>query len=207
VSDGLDWVFKEAAPGDVSPVFEDQQAFYMMELVEATPEGIQPLDSARPLIEQYLRLEKKMALALEEAEELVVVAREAGSLDALEGRDGLTVETAGPLARNAFFPGLGYQSASVGAAFGLDIDEISDPVDSNNNVFLIQAVERIPADSTAWEEQKETQRAQAVFSVQQQRLEQWIVAMREAADINDQREAVFQASQQQSQNASTGGLF
>jgi peptidyl-prolyl cis-trans isomerase D len=206
VSDGFDWVFKEASPGDVSPVFEDQQAFYMMELVDATPEGIQPLDSARPLIEQYLRLEKKMALALEEAEELVVEAREAGTLDVLEGRDGLTVETAGPLARSAFFPGLGFQSPSVGAAFGLDINEISDPVESNNNVFLIQTLERIPADSLAWEEQKETQRAQAVFQVQQQRLEQWIVAMREAADINDQREAVFQASQQR-QNASPGGLF
>ena len=44
-----------------------------------------------------------------------------------------------------------------------------------------------------------------MFTVQQQRLEQWIAAMREAADIVDRREQVFQAPQGQA--APTGGLF
>lgn len=205
ISDGLDWVFREAAPGDVSPVFEDQQAFYMMELVSGTPAGFQSLENARPTIDQFLRLEKKVAMARTEAEEMVVEAREAGTLEILEGRDQLTVQEAGPNTRVEFFPGLGYQSQAVGAAFGLDVDEISDPVVTNSNVFLIQGLERIPADSLAWEEQKATQRAQSGFTVQQQRLEQWITAMREAADIVDRREEVFQTPQ--GQTASTASRF
>ena len=40
---------------------------------------------------------------------------------------------------------------------------------------------------------------------QQQRLEQWIVAMREAADIEDLREIIDQQAQRQS--AAPSGLF
>jgi parvulin-like peptidyl-prolyl isomerase len=103
-----------------------------------------------------------------------------------------------------FFPGLGYQNKAVGAAFGLEVDEISDPVVTNSNVYLIQALDRIPADSAAWEEQRVMQRAQSAFAVQQQRLEQWILAMREAADIDDRREEVFQAPTGQTTNS---GIF
>jgi parvulin-like peptidyl-prolyl isomerase len=206
VADGLDWAFREAIPGEVSPVFEDQQAFYMMELVEFTPDGVQSLENARETIIQFLRLEKKVELARAEAEELLAEVREAGTLEILDGRDQLQVQEAGPLPRGAFFPGLGYQSSAVGTVFGLEVDEISGPVESNSNVFLIQTLERIPADSAAWEEQKDVQRAQASFSVQQQRLEQWIMAMREAADIVDRRDQVFQAPRNQTSRP-TGGLF
>jgi parvulin-like peptidyl-prolyl isomerase len=87
----------------------------------------------------------------------------------------------------------------------LEVGQISDPVVSDNTVYLIQLQELTPADSTAWEEQKELQRARAVFTVQQRRLEQWIEGLREAADIVDRRDEVFQSSQDQP--VPTGGLF
>ena len=205
ISDGLDWVFREATPGEVSPVFEDQQAFYMLELVTATPAGVQPLETARPTIDRFLRLEKKVAMATAEAEDLVVQARAAGTLESLDLLDQLTVQEAGPNARPQFFAGLGYQNNAIGVAFGLELDEISDPVVTNSNVFLIQALERIPADSTTWEEQKDLQRAQSVFTVQRQRLDQWIAAMRETADIDDRREQTLQNPQGQA--APPGGIF
>ncbi len=205
ISDGLDWAFQEASPGDVSPVFEDRQAFYMMELVSSTPEGFQPLENARLTIEQFLRLEKKVEAAREEAAQKVEAARAAGTLEVLDGQDGLTVLEAGPHSRMEFFPGIGYQNGAVGTIFGLERNEISDPVATNSNVFLLQLLELERADSLAWEEQKDAQRAQSLFAVQQQRLEQWIAAMREAADIVDRREDAFQAPR--GQTASTGGIF
>ncbi len=189
--DGLDWVFEEASPGDVSNVFEDEQAFYMMELVSSTPAGVQSLDNAHPTIEQILRMEKKVELARTEALELLEEARSEGTLQVLEGREGLTVQDAGPLGRSDFFPGLGYQNRAVGTAFGLQEGVISDPVVTERNVFLIQTLERFPADSLAWEEQKHLQRAQAMFMAQQQRLGQWIEGLREAATIVDHRDEVF----------------
>jgi parvulin-like peptidyl-prolyl isomerase len=92
-------------------------------------------------------------------------------------------------------------------AFGLEVGSISDPVEAQNNLFLIQTLERIPADSTAWAEQMATQRTQLGFAVQQQRLQQWIAGLREVADIVDRREEVFEASAQAAQSAPLGGLF
>ena len=206
ISDGLEWVFEEGAPGEVSPVFEDAQAFYMMELVNREPAGVQTLEQARGSIEQILRIEKKTELALVEAEELAREAREAGSLEVLDGRAGLTVREAGPASRNQFFQGLGIQNRAVGRAFGLEVGEVSDPVEAENNVFLVQTLERIEADSAAWEAQKEQQRNRLELQLEQQRLQQWIAGLRENADIVDRREEVFQASEQ-TQAAQTGGLF
>jgi len=206
ISDGLLWVFEEGTPGEVSPVFEDRTAFYMMELVSSTPAGTQSMEEARPTIDRILRVQKKVVLAQEEAQEMAQRAREAGTLEVLGDGDELQVQEAGPGARNDFFQGLGVQNKAVGAAFGLDEGEISDPVTWNNNVYLVQTLEKIPADSTAFEEELDSQRSRLSFQVQQQRLQQWIQGLRAAADIVDRRDQVFQANEA-AQASQPGGLF
>jgi parvulin-like peptidyl-prolyl isomerase len=114
------------------------------------------------------------------------------------------VQEAGPAARTDFFPGLGVENPAVGAAFGLEVGEIGDPVGTQNNVYLVQTLEHLAADSLAWEEQLDQQRARLGFTMQQQRLEQWIQGLRETATIVDRREEVFQASRSQAQ---AGSLF
>ncbi|MFC1662063.1 peptidylprolyl isomerase, partial [Gemmatimonadota bacterium] len=204
ISDGLEWVFEEAAPGEISPVFEDRQAFYMMELISSEPGGTQTLEQATASIEQVLRIEKKVQLAEVEAASLIDNARASGTLEVLDNGDDLVVQEAGPFSRAEFVPGLGRQNSAIGAAFGLAEGTISDPVVTQTDVFLIQTLERIPADSLAFEEQKADQRARLGFAVQQQRLQQWIQGLREVANIVDRREEVFQASAQAQQ---PGALF
>jgi len=207
ISDGLLWVFEEGSPGEVSPVFEDRTAFYMMELMSVTPAGTQSLEEASPNIRRILLVEKKAAMAREEAREMAARAREAGTLEVLDNGDDLLVREAGPGTRNDFFEGLGVQNKAVGQAFGLEEGEIGDPISWNNNVYLVQTLEKIPADSAAFEEQKENQRAQLSFQVQQQRLQQWIQGLRDAADIVDRREEVFSANQAAQAAQPPGGLF
>ncbi len=206
ISDGLLWVFEEGSPGEVSPVFEDRQAFYMMELVSSSSAGTQTLEDARPTIEQILSVQKKVEAVRMEARDLVNQARDAGSLEVLDDGDQLTVQESGPSSRSQFFPGLGVRNPAIGAAFGLEVNGISDPVVWNNNVYVVQPLEVIPADSTAFEEEKANQRARLAFTVQQQRLQQWIEGLREVARIVDRREAVFRASET-AQSTQRTGLF
>ncbi len=206
ISDGLLWVFEEGSPGEVSPVFEDRQAFYMMELVSSSSAGTQTLEDARPTIEQILSVQKKVEAVRMEARDLVNQARDAGSLEVLDDGDQLTVQESGPASRSQFFPGLGVRNPAIGAAFGLEVNGISDPVVWNNNVYVVQPLEVIPADSTAFEEEKANQRARLAFTVQQQRLQQWIEGLREVARIVDRREAVFRASET-AQSTQRTGLF
>ncbi|MEE2668369.1 MAG: SurA N-terminal domain-containing protein, partial [Gemmatimonadota bacterium] len=46
IGEGADWALEEASEGDVSPVFETRQAFYMLELVETREAGYTSLEDA-----------------------------------------------------------------------------------------------------------------------------------------------------------------
>ncbi len=191
IADGADWAFDEAVAGDVSEVFENTQSFYLLELVSSTPGGVQPLVEATPTIRQILALQKKIEKATARAQALVERVRAGTTLENAAAEIGLDVQAPGPFARQDFVTGLGAQSAPVGAAFGLDPRQVSDPVATKNNVFVIEKISHTPADSTQWTAQKEAQRRQLIAVLRQQRLQEWMKGLRDAADIVDRRDEVL----------------
>mgnify|MGYP001049608052 CR=1 FL=1 len=194
IGEGSDWAFEEALVGDVSPVFENQQAFYALELVSSTPEGVLPFAEALETIRARLLAEQKMDSALVEAGAVVSAIRGGEALPNAAADAGLEVRQAGPFTRTGFVPGLGRQNAAVGAAFGLDVGEVSDPVRTQSNVFVLELLGREEADSLAWREQLPQQRQAVASQLQQQRLQEWIEALRSAATIRDRRTEVLQAA-------------
>lgn len=194
VSEGADWAFEEASPGDVSPVFETEQAFYALELVNSEPAGLMPMEEARPSIESALRFERKMEQAGLEGQVVVNRVRAGEALVNAAAEAGLEVRTAGPFARWDFVPGLGRQNAAIGTAFGLDVGEVSEVVTTSANAFIIEVMSHSPPDSVAWLEQALAQRAQTVTALEQQRLQIWIEALRSSARIVDRRAEVLQAA-------------
>jgi peptidyl-prolyl cis-trans isomerase D len=193
IPEGADWAFEEAESGDVSPVFETDQAFYLLELVSSDPAGVLPLADVRASIETTLRLEKKIERAREEGGEILNRVRGGTALANVAADLGLEIRSAGPFARIDFVPGIGRQNAPVGAAFGTPVGEVSNVVTTASNAFLIEVVDRIPADSAAWRAQIEQQRATVISIIEQERLEAWITALRESARIVDRRAEVLRA--------------
>ena len=193
VREGSEWAFEEAEEGDVSPVFENAEAFYALELVGREPEAVLPLEQARPAIERTLRLEKKIERALAQAEG---AAEGGGTLEQIAERLEADIEESPPFSRSDFVPGLGRQNAVIGTAFGLEPGQLSGVVEANGRAFVIELTERIPADSTTWEEQKVVQRAMIGGTLGQQRLDQWITSLRERARIIDRRREVFRAQEE-----------
>jgi hypothetical protein len=166
------------------------------------------LQRATPSIEQLLRMEKKTARVAELGAALVDSARAEGTLDAIASEEEeIEVRDAGPFSRVDFVPGLGRNNSAIGIAFGLDGEEISGVVSANNNAFIIQVVERTPADSTQWEEGKLAQRLQLANAVRQQRLQVWVMALRGIADIVDRREEVLRPSGQQQTGTGLPPIF
>lgn len=197
ISEGADWIFEEAARGDVSPVFETPTAFYAIELVSSQPEGVLPLEDATPSIRSTLLFERQMERARAEAQTALDRIRGGEAMANVAADLGLEVRTAGPVTRNEFVPGIGRQNAAIGAAFGLEPGEVSDVVSTPANTFLIESVSLVPADSTAWRAQIEQQRQAVVASLQQQRLQEWITALRAAARIVDRRDEVLAAQDEE----------
>jgi parvulin-like peptidyl-prolyl isomerase len=199
IGEGADWAFEEAVPGDVSPVFENGQAFYALELISSEPAGVLPFDQARPAIESTLLLERKMERAQEEGAQLVEQVRGGEALPNAAAEAGLEVREAGPFSRTSFVPGMGRQNAAIGAAFGLEVGDLSDVVTTPANAFVIELLDRRPADSLAWREQLPQQRQAVEQRLQQERLQEWIEALRAAADIVDRRDQVLQPLEEEQQ--------
>ena len=191
VGEGSDWAFEEALAGDVSPVFETRQAFYMLELVDTREAGFIALEDARASIEQELRSLKKLETVKAEGEEVVAEVRSGAVLHEVADSRSLDIEDASPFARVDFVPGLGRLNAPVGAGFGLYQGQVSDVVAGNSNAFIIELVDYIAADTTLFEEEKVARRAQLVASGQQTRLQDWLRGLRAVARIVDRRDEVL----------------
>ena len=204
--EGADWATEEASPGDVSPVFETPDAFYGLELISATPAGVLPLEESRSNIEQILIARKKIARGLEESQGLVEEIRAGSSLADVAAAHGLEAAAAGPFSRYDFVPGLGRQNAAIGAAFGLRPGEVSDPISTDANVFVIEQIALTRADSTQWLDQRTIQAMQLMSGLERERLDLWLQGLRERADIVDRREIVLQPAEEQPLRP-TGGLF
>jgi peptidyl-prolyl cis-trans isomerase D len=191
VGEGSDWAFEEALVGDVSPVYETREAFYMLELVELREAGAISLDDARGSIEQSVRAEKKVARAKGEGDEIVAQVRAGADLADIAEENTLEIQTAGPYARVDFVPGIGRLNAAVGAGFGLNEGDVSSAVEANNNVFIIELVEYFPVDSTAFEDERLVLRDQLLGIAQQSRLQNWLQGLRDIARIIDRRDEVL----------------
>lgn len=204
IAEGGEWVFDpETSQGEASPVFENRVAFYALELVSFDPERYQTEAEAESAIRGFIGVDKRIEAAGEEAREFVEEVRTGRSLSEVAREFALEVRDAGPFTRNQFVPGLGRFNAAVGAAFGLDVGEVSDVVEANQNVFVIERTASQPADSVAWVEQLEVQRRQELLVTRQTRLGLWIEALREAADIVDRREQVLRPADDGQQVAGT----
>lgn len=191
ISEGADWIFEEALVGDISPVFETPQAFYMLELLSSEPEGVLPLEEARATIESILLFDSKMSQAEVEGQAAVARIRSGETLEDVAADLGLEVRDTGLFSRSDFVPGLGRQNATIGSAFGLRSGEVSEVITTPTNTFIMELVGYVPADSAAWISQRTQQRQTQVFILQQQRLQEWIDALRAAARIIDRRDEVL----------------
>ena len=191
--EGADWAFEEALVGDVSPVFETRQAFYMLELVDLRDAGTISLSDARGSIEQTVRSGKKVEQAKDEGEEIVTQVRAGADLADIAEQKSLEILMAGPYARIDFVPGIGRMNAAVGVGFGLNIGDVSSAVEANNNVFIIELADYFAADSTAFEDDFLVLRDEMLRFAQQSRVQEWLQGLREVARIVDRREEVLNA--------------
>ena len=193
VAEGVDWVFEEGAViGEASPIFENERRFYVMELVEREEARTLTLEEATPAIRTILMNQKKRDRAKDIGRQVVDRLRAGGSLGQAGQAAGLTVREAGPFTRLDFVPGIGAANAAIGAAFGLEVGEISGLLETSDAFYVIEVTARTQADREAWEAQKQGQRQQVMATLQNQRLNLFMEALREEADVDDARNEVLQ---------------
>ncbi|NDE10560.1 MAG: hypothetical protein EBZ95_08355 [Chitinophagia bacterium] len=180
------WAF-EAKAGDVSEPFSIEDQFVVAAVTKVQAEGLPDASTARPLVETFVRKEKKAALIKEKLSK-------ANSLETATSIYNQPIRTAGEDSTltlgSQIINGIGDEPKVIGAAFNKNFQtKISEPISGNGGVFLVKV-------NNIGGLQIETAENTAIQSTEQtrgilQKLSAWFESLKKTADIKDYRNKQF----------------
>ncbi|MDQ3517617.1 MAG: peptidyl-prolyl cis-trans isomerase [Gemmatimonadota bacterium] len=193
VPDVSAWAFGGAKKGESSELIEADDAYFLARIDSLVEGGEPSVDNLREEISRTLMRQKKVDALLPRAERIATAVAGGKTLEEAARTSDVQVQQAEAFTRTSAVPGLGRLSEAIGAAFGLPVGAVSAPVKTRNGVYVLRVERRVQADRTAWEVQKETQRASLLDQMRRQRVQQFMVNLRQAAKISDDRDKLRQA--------------
>lgn len=191
---GVDWALDQQTEiGELSEFFENGSGYHILELIDRSPAGQYGFDDVRDQIESTLRSQRRLAAAREKARS-AIDALENPTIEALAAATGWPTGTAGPFHRREFVAGLGRDTEAVGAAFGATVSSMVGPFEAGDHVVVLRVDRRTPADDRLFAAMKDQVRAQLVSQIAQQRMTQWMEAIRAEAQVVDHRDRLNQGA-------------
>ena len=190
------WAFSGVKPGATSELY-DSESGYVLARLDSLVEGGEPsLDAARDEVTRRLKTQKKLD-RLETQAKAFVTAAAGSTMEAAAQSQKLTVTSSEPFTRGGFVPGMGRLNEAIGAAFSLPIGAVSNPIRTEDGVVVLRVDRRVDADRAAWEKQKATQRQGLMQGLRQQRIQAFLLQLRNDAKIEDNRKDLAQAARVQ----------
>jgi parvulin-like peptidyl-prolyl isomerase len=191
------WAFSGVTVGESSDLQDAPEAYYIARLDSMRAGGAAPLADVKDDIRRRLEREARIKALVPTAQQLAAAARSSSLADAASAAS-RTVEQAGPFTRSTLVPGLGQFTEAVGAAFGLPVGGISEPIVTNDGVFVLRLDALTPADSADFALLKDVFRMQTVQGLKSERVQQYLAGLRDAATIKDDRKKIQATLRRQS---------
>ena len=186
------WAFQRATAGAIGTVEETTDALYLFRIDSLTPAGLPPLETIRPAVEHEARQAKKWERARAIGVDLQKRLDEGATLDMATRALGLPHQVVGPFTRiDPPFP----NPTFIGTAFSLQPGLRSHVIDTPEGLYLIESVQRIPADSAAFVTRKDELRTHAITLMRQDRVRLYLQALHDNAKIVDHREDILRESE------------
>ncbi len=193
VPDAGVWAFQSVKEGATSPVIETSLAYYVFRLDSLHAAGVPPLAQIRPSVEHALRQEKKQQLAKPKAEEYMKRLEKGESMAEAAKAMNLPHREFGPFTR--VNPPLN-DPVVVGTAFGLEKGQRSGLLDTPEGMYVMESLERTPADSAKFTKELDEYRAKMIELARQARIRGYMAALRESAKVVDNRARLREQQQQ-----------
>ena len=186
------WAFQRATAGAIGTVEETTDALYLFRIDSLTPAGLPPLETIRPAVEHEARQTKKWERARAIGVDLQKRLDEGATLDMATRALGLPHQVVGPFTRiDPPFP----NPTFIGTAFSLQPGLRSHVIDTPEGLYLVESVQRIPADSAAFVTRKDELRTHAITLMRQDRVRLYLQALHDNAKIVDHREDILRESE------------
>ena len=192
------WAFGGVTAGETSDLYDDDNGYYMARL-DSLQEGSgdEPdFESVKADVRARVATQKQIDALVQTAKAFADAATP--TLEAAAQAKGLKVEKTPAFVRASFVPGIGQVNQAIGAAFGLPIGVVSEPVRTDDAVFVMRVDRRVTADSAAWLAQKAVQKQQRAQGQQQQAIQGYLQDLKQSAKIDDRRKAINAAVRRQS---------
>lgn len=187
------WAFTGAKPGETSDLYDDDAGYYLARLDSLQAGGVPDFAAVEPEIRRTLAAQQAVDKLVPKAQQMARSAAASGLQSAASAQGVQTTQT--PMfTRGSFVPGLGQYTPVIGAAFGLPEGAVSEPVKSDDGVFVFHVDRRVKADSASFEAQKDQARQQRLQQVRNQRVQMFMQDLRESAKIVDHRKEIEAAS-------------
>ena len=176
-----------ADEGSISPVIELNDDFIVVRVDRIQEAGYRPFEEVKSELEPRVRLEMKKDL------QVAKLVREKGNdIESTAKAVGASVRVANGLSlANPVVSGLGREPKLVGAAFGLEQDRQSGVIAGQNSAFVLEVTGRNEP-SPITEADKSRIRSQLAARQRNQLQSRWLAALREKADIVDNRRIFLQ---------------
>lgn len=196
VPGGSAWAFGGAKAGETSDLIDADDAYYLVRLDSLHEGGKPTLEGVRDDIRRELVQKKKIDMLIPMAQQLADAVRGGRALEAAAQAAGLKLEKSPAFARTTQVPSLGQTTEAIGTAFGAAVGSVAPPAKGQNDVIVMRVDRRVLADRAAFEKEKQQQREQMLERVRQQRVQQYVASLRDAAKIEDNRRLVKQNARQ-----------
>jgi peptidyl-prolyl cis-trans isomerase D len=195
VPDAGVWAF-QAKRGATSPVIETSYSFYVFRLDSLQDAGVPPLSQVRAAVTHEVREQKKWEQARSLAKDYVKRLEGGSSMAQAAAAMKLPHREFGPFSR--INPPL-TNPIVVGTAFGLEAGKRSGILDTKDGIYVLETLQHTKADSAAFAKGLDEYRAHAISLARQERVRNYITALRSAAKIVDNRDKVLQTGGPQGQ--------
>ena len=190
------WAFGGAKAGETSELFDDENGYYLARLDTLQEGGDAKFENVKDLVRARVANERAIDKLVPEAQK-VATAAAASSLEAAAQQASKTVQQSPVFTRASVVPGLGQFSEAVGAAFALPVGAISQPVKTDNGVFVLRVDRRVNADSASWAAQQAVQKQLRLQQLRQQRIQMFLQDIRKSAKVDDRRKKINAAARRQ----------
>lgn len=193
------WAF-QAQVGETSRIIETSYAYFLFRVDSLIPEGVPPFDQIRSAVETATRDHKKWDKAREIGKELVARVNGGATLAQAASAMHIPHQTVGPFTRiSPAVPG----ARLAGAAFGVEVGKTSGVIEEQDGLYVLSVLSRNPGDRAEFTKQLPDYRARQVRLAQQDRVRNYLEALKASAKVTDRRSQIFR-TEAQAQQATQG---
>lgn len=193
VPDAGVWAFQSRA-GDVSQVIETDYAYFLFRLDSIAPAGTPPLEDIRGSVEQAIRDEKKLVKARDVAQAFIARVKGGETMAAAAAAMHLPNRELGPFPR--VNPPL-QDPELVGTAFALPDGGLSGVIETDNGLYVLRTMKHTVADSAEFARKLDEDRRMAIRVARQNRVRNYLDALRAQAKIEDHRAELMERARTQ----------